>query len=193
VDFTIASERAQHLLIFRRLFCSDEKYYDGAFNAAGQRHGGGTLRMADGRVLQGEFKNGELQGHGTCTFQDGRHYKGGFKDGKRCGHGIVKYADGDAFEGDWKDGIQDGHGILKHADGTIRYEGEFKDGKMNGHGIYKLADGSVYEGEFTDGKKHMRSKVLKNSVHTSTSAEASDIINRGISGADFFIALRCLL
>ena len=62
---------------FRRVFFSDEKYYDGTFNAAGQRHGGGTLRMADGRVLRGAFKNGELQAcHEFCPCCEcllGRH------------------------------------------------------------------------------------------------------------------------
>ena len=51
--------------------------YDGERNAAGQRHGRGVYRYADGDV-----------------------YEGDYKDNKKHGRGVFRYTSGDVYEGD---------------------------------------------------------------------------------------------
>ena len=38
------------------------------------------------------------------TYPDGRVFEGEYKDGKRNGHGKMTYPDGRVFEGEYKDG-----------------------------------------------------------------------------------------
>ena len=65
--------------------------YEGEYNAAGEREGYGTLRLATGQVYEGQWKGGEQEGRGMARFASGDVYEGEFKGGKPEGRGTVSY------------------------------------------------------------------------------------------------------
>ena len=80
--------------------------YEGEKIAAGQYHGRGVYRYADGNVYEGEWK-----------------------DDKMHGRGVFRYADGDVYEGEWEDGKMHGRGVFRYPDGSIAHDGQWKDGQ----------------------------------------------------------------
>ena len=128
--------------------------YDGERNAAGQMHGRGVYRYADGSVYEGDFKDGKKHGLGMDRYADGAVYEGDWKDDKMHGRGVCRYPSGEVYEGDYKDGKKHGRGVFR-SDGAV-YEGDYKDGKKNGRGVYRYADGAVYEGDWKDNQMHGR-------------------------------------
>ena len=107
-----------------------------------------------GDVLEGEWRNGNLNGQGTHYFLAnnqfrGDKYVGGVKDGKKSGQGTYTYANGGKYVGDWKDDKYDGQGTDILANGN-KYVGEWKGNKKDGRGAYTFADGRVKEGIWAD-------------------------------------------
>ena len=56
--------------------------YIGETNSKGQRHGQGTLTVADGETYTGAFRDGKANGQGTMTYAGGITYSGQWKDGQ---------------------------------------------------------------------------------------------------------------
>ena len=110
--------------------------YIGERNAAGQMHGRGVYRYADGTVYEGDFKDGKKHGRGVYRFANGSVYEGDWKDGKEHGQGVCRYADGAVYEGNWKDSNMYGRGVLRYANGVM-YEGDFNDDKLHGRGVLR--------------------------------------------------------
>ena len=122
--------------------------YYGHRDTAGQAHGRGICRYANGDVYKGEFKCGKRHGYGKYKYSNGNFYDGEHKDDKRNGKGIYQYADGGVYEGEHNDDKRQGQGVYRHADGSL-YEGEYKDDKRHGQGRQQQADGSlVHEGNW---------------------------------------------
>ena len=82
--------------------------YDGERNAAGQMHGRGVYRFANGDVYEGDFKDDNMHGRGVYRCADGNVYEGDFKDDNRHGRGVHRYANGAVYEGDLEDGKMHG-------------------------------------------------------------------------------------
>ncbi len=113
--------------------------------------GYGELRLPDGTVYKGWFKNGKMHGSGICYYRRGDVYLGWFVQGLREGEGRLKFAEGHDFLGQWRADRRNGFGRMKWADGT-RYEGHWKDDLPHGKGKYSFADGGWYEGQFVRGQ-----------------------------------------
>jgi len=90
---------------------------------------GGTLKYADGRVYDGEFKSGLRHGKGVMTWPSGRRYEGDFVKGNRTGKGTLTYPDGRVYTGDFVDGEQTGRGVMTLPGGK-RLEGRFTKGEI---------------------------------------------------------------
>lgn len=63
------------------------------------KNGVGKLQSTNGRVYEGEFKNGFLWGRGRLVSPDGMQYDGEFVRGKFHGFGILKTLDGRSYKG----------------------------------------------------------------------------------------------
>ncbi len=126
----------------------------------GQRHGKGTLILANGDKYEGEWKNGQRHGKGIFIEANGK-YEGEWKNDKMHGNGVFTSPD-ISYEGEWKNGQMNGQGILVEKDG--KYDGEFLNGKMHGQGILNLNDGRVVKGEFKNGKYIGVSRTTNNKL-----------------------------
>jgi hypothetical protein len=81
-----------------------ENKYEGETNAAGKRHGKGTMMYPSGDVYVGDWRDGKRTGQGKYSYADGAVYEGGYVDGNMHGEGKYTFADGDAFRGVWSEG-----------------------------------------------------------------------------------------
>lgn len=125
--------------------------YDGDVDDENKRQGRGKYTFADGRIYEGEWKDGKPNGIGKFTWPDGQFYEGDYIDNKKHGKGKMTWPDGRFYEGDWKDDYINGKGTMTWHNGQI-YEGEWKDDNMNGKGKLVESDGGIYEGNFVNGK-----------------------------------------
>lgn len=50
--------------------------------------GKGILKMRNGDIYEGEFKNDKRDGYGVFKWHDGRIFKGSWKEGKQHGEGV---------------------------------------------------------------------------------------------------------
>jgi hypothetical protein len=64
--------------------------------------GEGTLVYKNGKIYEGEMKNGKYSGTGVLNFSDGSKYVGEFKKGKMHGQGTITLFDGETYEGNFK-------------------------------------------------------------------------------------------
>jgi hypothetical protein len=134
--------------------------YEGQFED-GEQNGWGTMKLRNGDVVEGKFKNNELH-EGTHKCSPGRDstyipgqpiglggswYKGQLKDGKPHGKGTLKQH-GNELTGQFHHGSF--KGICKYVDGRV-YEGQIKNDYANGHGTMKYPSGTVYQGQFKEG------------------------------------------
>ena len=100
-----------------------------------KRHGKGTMKYADGRILyDGEWFRGKMSGRGTCTFGDGTVYEGEFREDQPHGEGKVKYANGNLYEGQMRNDQRHGKGKMISKLGT--YYGDWVAGIMHGQGTF---------------------------------------------------------
>merc|ERR1740121_1547255 len=83
-------------------FGPDVGVYDGDW-VSGKRtmHGRGKYTFPDGRVYDGDFRDGLKHGRGTMTFPDGAEYEGDFRGGKIQGRGTMTLPGGAEYDGDW--------------------------------------------------------------------------------------------
>ena len=52
-------------------------------------------------IMEGQFKDKELNGFGRCIVKDGCCYTGSYKNGIRSGVGKYHWANGNYYDGEW--------------------------------------------------------------------------------------------
>ena len=83
---------------------------------------------------------GQPPGEGVWTGPNGRMYDGEFKDGKKHGSGVFIYGNGkEKYEGFWKNNMRHTRGVWTGPTGD-KYIGEWKEGLMHGKGVYTWSD-----------------------------------------------------
>lgn len=113
--------------------------------------GNGMLKLADGRIFNGDFLQGVMNTEGvTLKWPSGALYKGQVVNFLPEGKGILKLTDGRVYEGDFVSGKMEGQGILALPDGST-YTGSFRNNLANGQGTLQYSTGKVYTGQFVDG------------------------------------------
>lgn len=118
----------------------------------GLMEGQGKLITADGDIYDGEWHQGKRQGQGKMLYSNGNRYDGSWQDDKRNGLGSLVYASGTVYVGDWKGDLRHGNGRLEFKSGE-RYSGEFRNDKKNGQGtLWENTDNS-FSGLFVNDKK----------------------------------------
>jgi len=81
----------------------------------------------------GQTKGEVPNGWGQACYLDGKIYDGEWKDGKIHGRGIELYPDGTLeFEGTYNEGLRDGYGKAYLRDGKLVYEGQWINGEQAG-------------------------------------------------------------
>jgi len=114
----------------------------------------GELKLTDGKIYQGEHRNGMPHGLGKMKFADGSQYEGAWKNGVRHGGGNMNFANGDKYTGEWKYDKRYGQGKMIYSDGSYYY-GAWDDD-------YPLIDNMHYHGLFNqNGQAHGASKISK--------------------------------
>ena len=127
--------------------------YEGQFRNM-KKEGRGKMIFNDGRIYDGEWKNGLYHGKGiytNCIDSKIEKYDGDFKYGKADGKGKFYCANGDKYEGDIVRWNREGKGIYYYNNGD-KYEGDFKNNSINGYGKYLYKNGNLYEGHFENAK-----------------------------------------
>ena len=62
------------------------------------------LTSAEGRVVEGEFKDGKIfNGHGSLLLPTGTVFEGGWVEGKKHGSGTLTSADGKVMTGEFRE------------------------------------------------------------------------------------------
>jgi len=107
---------------------------------------GSTIRP-NGDTFSGVFVNGKRNGIGTFALANGNRFIGEFKDDKRHGPGVEIYVNGNEFVGQFKDDERNGPGTITLANGAM-FSGEYKNGRANGHGVEVFANGDKFVGEY---------------------------------------------
>lgn len=119
---------ASEVIVGRHIF-EDGAEYVGEWNNEGLRHGTGQLKLPDGTIYRGQFRESVCSGIGVVKFPDGTKYEGEFLDGWFHGHGIFWRRDGATFTGEFKGGRIWGCGLVTFCDGSHgfpRNEGVFR-------------------------------------------------------------------
>nr|DBA20075.1 TPA: hypothetical protein GDO54_015815 [Pyxicephalus adspersus] len=133
--------------------------YDGRW-LAGKPHGRGVLKWPDGRVYEGEFRNGLEDGFGKYiipkkSLKKEDCYLGYWKDGKMYGQGTFWYANGEVYEGCFQDNNRHGHGLLRSGKLTSSspsmFIGQWVMDKKTGYGVFDdITRGEKYMGMWQD-------------------------------------------
>lgn len=142
----------------------------------GTKEGPGLLITNNNQtVIEGIFKNDQINGIGFQTTKPSRNYIGQFKNGKkhgigrlknkkmnfigifqngrRNGVGIIKGTKKKKIKGYFKEGVLDGWVFIQDENKKYSYRGEIKNGIFDGIGEEILA-GSLYFGRFVKGFKN---------------------------------------
>lgn len=116
-------------------------------------HGHGKMEYTDGRIYEGEWKNGHWHGQGKAVFSNRDTYIGNYYQDQRHGKGLYEWSDGRVYKGEFHMDQRQGKGLYTWPDGA-KYSGEFFKGLRHGQGDYTFRDGSIYSGEWQKGKYH---------------------------------------
>ena len=103
-------------------------------------------------VIEGEWKNDEINGIGIQMWNDSSIFFGEFNKQKKNGIGTYKWDDGTLYKGQFNNNNIEGYGIFNYYDGKS-YEGELSNGDLNGFGIFTWNNGKKYLGFYKDGYK----------------------------------------
>jgi hypothetical protein len=122
------------------------------------REGKGKFIYKNGDVLEGEWKNGNMNGQGKLTFITGESYEGEWKNGRMNGRGVYRYENGDVYEGEMKKDERNGQGKMTYKNGDV-LEGEWKKDEKRGQGKMTYHNGDVYEGEMKKDKRNGQGKM----------------------------------
>ena len=117
------------------------------------KNGEGRLEYEDGRVYDGEWKDGKFHGQGIFIYQSDTIYDGQWKNNIMNGDGIRYYENGAVYDGNWINGIREGRGIFTIPD-IGEYNGAFENDMFNGDGIFIYLDGTIYDGQWRNNRKH---------------------------------------
>lgn len=74
---------------------------------------------------EGHWAKDQKNGKGVLKMKDGSVYEGQFKDGFYHDTGILKWANGDVYDGRWKKGRMEGPGQFRRSNG-LNLKGSFK-------------------------------------------------------------------
>jgi hypothetical protein len=119
-----------------------------------------NLKLSDGNIYTGEFKNNYPNGKGTLIFGpgqwEGHKYVGQFKDGYFHGQGTYTYSSGYIDRGEFRDSKLHGEATQIMGPGKWygdRFFGNFKNGQRQGFGTYSFLDGRKNIGEYKNDKE----------------------------------------
>ena len=99
------------------------------------------------KCIDGDCQNGI----GKYIWSNGKIYEGEWKNGVPNGVGKLYFSNGDIYEGQLIDNHLNGKGKYTKKDGNV-YNGEFKDNKYWGYGTLTIANNNqTYTGSFIDG------------------------------------------
>ena len=104
-------------------------------------YGPGIVEFYNGDMIEGYFKDGQLDGAATMTAANGNIYNGEVVNGRRHGKGTLVWARGSRYVGEWVDDKRHGDGIFTWSNGS-RFEGEFRYNKRYS-GMYYTNNGRV--------------------------------------------------
>lgn len=189
---------------------TNEQYYEGGRNRAGQEHGRGTL-IEDGTVFRGRFVDGVRHGKGSLELLDDRSILSGvWHDGTLEGSVTLRYADGTVLQCTYVDGELDDVAMIRELDaqGRVTFEGVLVDDETkigtqydyracsrtvgrhvndelsDDDGIYFYPDGSSLRGKFLDGlavNTRFFAPSSSSSTTTTTTASSSTVYKSDVS------------
>ena len=105
--------------------------YTGWVDSEGNPSGNGTLRIDDGGIYTGQWKEGLRSGNGVYTSIDGALYYGPWLNDRFQGRGVYVSEINQVYTGDWTDGFRHGTGIETWEHGA-RYTGHYHKDKKHG-------------------------------------------------------------
>jgi len=106
------------------------------------------LKLPNGDVYLGEWRDGRKNGQGTYTYKsNGQKYEGEWIDDKASGLGTFTYSDGIKYVGEWKDGKRQGQGIEYAVNGSIINQGLWIDNQFAGTTISQQVTAPNFEVE----------------------------------------------
>lgn len=144
----------RHVMEFEWHGSKEAGVYTGwLLKSTGNPDSSGTLRLEEGDVYDGDWKDGKQHGHGVFVTLDGDIYNGGWNEGAYHGYGVFVWSAGKVYRGDYVNGQRHGHAVMTWPYGA-NYQGEYANDKRNGQGIYVFADGRCYTGEYRDERCH---------------------------------------
>jgi hypothetical protein len=121
--------------------------------------GDGTLRLDDGAVYNGEWRNGQPHGSGVwATIEGDLFCSQNWQNGAKHGKTVDVLCDGCVYRGNYEYGKRHGEGLLTWPYGA-NYVGQFTNDKRNGTGVYTYADGRCYTGSYKDDRPHGYGKM----------------------------------
>ena len=176
-----------HIIKFDGEFCNGKKWngkgYDTSKNEIYElKNGEGKIKEYDydgNLMLEGEYKNGELEGDVKEYYAEGNlAFEGKYSFGKRNGFGKEYHFNGRLkFEGDyfydskWNGKafdesekflykLEDGNGYIKNYsdNGELLSEYEYKQGSITGVGKVYFDGKVIFEGEYFKGKRNGKGK-----------------------------------
>ncbi|SPQ98893.1 unnamed protein product (mitochondrion) [Plasmodiophora brassicae] len=127
---------------------SDGRRYDGEF-VMGEFHGKGTFVDKDESRYEGDWESNQRSGNGVLRLANGDVVSGVYR--QHCiVQGVWNGASGNRYEGAWQGGVWHGHGVETLSDGAV-YTGDFENGRRHGHGTLVEPSGFTYNGAFQGG------------------------------------------
>ncbi|KAL4476333.1 hypothetical protein ABPG74_010066 [Tetrahymena malaccensis] len=140
----------------KKIQYKNKTFYEGQVQVTDRsivRNGFGILKMQNGDIYCGYFKNGQFDGEGVYFYNHGDIYRGQLRKDLRQGHGTYYYHElGFIYSGEWNGNVKEGYGrlLMKNKE---KYEGYFKQNVKCGRGIYYFANGDTFDGEWVYDKK----------------------------------------
>ena len=131
---------------FEERWDGGRQYFRGKYEN-GVRNGFGILKMADGKVYEGEFENDRFHGQGKLVMADSdQTYRGEFRQGSISGRGTICWLKKglSTYDGEVVDGVRNGFGVFKDPNNNT-FVGYWKDDKKHGEGYFITELGAKYK------------------------------------------------